>query len=169
MLRLLGRLEQEEIVVTTGDLDVGADPAGGGEQHRATRPPRLQPVDVGREQVAEPADGVAAADLDLAPGGPIEERTFLFERQDLALGHLIHAGSHPLGVLRAPLGLSARWKFRPPSSSRTTSRRAWEASNGRSRHWCGPCPGTGWACSAPPRTALPSTTRRPRSRSSASR
>ena len=46
-----------------------------GEQQRATPPPRLQPGDVGREQVAEPGDGVRAGDPDLAPGGPIEEGT----------------------------------------------------------------------------------------------
>src|SRR5438132_14284657 len=95
VLGLLRRLEQDQIVLATRDLDVGADPAGRGEQERAASPARLECGDVGGEQIAEPRDGIRARDPDLPPGGTIEEGTLFLQRRHLGTRPLIHARPHP--------------------------------------------------------------------------
>jgi hypothetical protein len=73
-LRLSRRLEEQEGASDPGDVEVGADPAGRGEEQGSTRVSVGEPLDVGRDEVVEPATGVRTPDGNRAPAGELGER-----------------------------------------------------------------------------------------------
>ena len=72
-LRLLRCLEEEERAVHGGDVEVGPDPAGGGEEQAAEGPAIRHPLDVGRDQILQPRTGV---------GSPYGDDTPVRERRE---------------------------------------------------------------------------------------
>jgi hypothetical protein len=73
-LRLSRRLEEQEGASDPGDVEVGADPAGRGEEQGSSRVSVGEPMDVGRDEVVEPATGVRTPDGNRAPASEFGER-----------------------------------------------------------------------------------------------
>lgn len=78
-LRLSWRLEEQEGAVDPGDVEVGTDAAGRGQEQGSTRLSVGETLDVGRDEVVEPGTGVHTHDGDRAPLGQRGERAPVLE------------------------------------------------------------------------------------------
>ena len=63
-----------------GDVEVGPDPAGGGEEQGATALSGCEPLDVGRDEIVQPGTGIGTPHGDHAPPGELREGAAGLER-----------------------------------------------------------------------------------------
>jgi hypothetical protein len=128
-LGLLGWLEEQVGAVHGGDVEVGPDPAGGGQEQAAAGSPIGQSLDVGRDEVVEPTAGVGSTDGGDAPAEKHREGTPPFQRVELRCSRgdtsfvqilwPRSSGQDPLAKILWP-GSSGRisiwWRYPGPSS-----------------------------------------------------
>src|SRR6185436_15951969 len=128
-LGLGGLLQQEEPIADAfvQDADVGADPAGGGEQERAHRLVFGETLHRRGDEVVQPSLRIGPSNLCEAPASEVQERALLLERLELLLERRFDHVCED----KPP------WTFRGRSWSRTTTRPRWEGSNARWRRSSG--------------------------------